>query len=179
MSRNDQKRRDDRVGRILSYFVAISTIIGIPAGLYAYYAGQHAKRVEATFEFYKTYRSDAFQAQWTVLTSRWNAQAAKERQLQQAGDDAALLKLETSLVSDPAGQKAIDAVTAFFDELSACVDYSLCDNNAAVALFQGPATQIAGAFGSYILGVRETYDNKTYGTGLFKTRARQTRWSLF
>jgi hypothetical protein len=88
-------------------------------------------------------------------------------------------KLATSLVSDEEGRKAFAAVLSFFDGLSACVESSLCDRNAAVAVLKGPAYQIASAFGSHIVYVRETYGNKNYGTGLFKTRALEKGISLF
>ena len=39
--------RGDAFSRILSALVAITTILGIPVGLYGYYASQQASRVEA------------------------------------------------------------------------------------------------------------------------------------
>jgi hypothetical protein len=61
--------------------VAISTIIGIPAGLYGYYSNQHDKRVEKTFEFYRTFRSDSLQKDWSLLIGRWNTKAQEARTL--------------------------------------------------------------------------------------------------
>ena len=49
------------LARVLSYLVAITTILGIPIGLYGYYAPQQANRVNRTFDFYKDFRGDGLQ----------------------------------------------------------------------------------------------------------------------
>jgi len=165
------KTADTRFGLILSYLVAISTVIGIPAGLYGYFASQHDKRVETTFEFYKQFRADAFQQDWTLLITRWNANAADAQGRVAQGDMQGLQNLVVSLVSDDKGSAAMERVLSFFDELSACVENALCDHNAAYGLLKDQAEQMADAYGPYIVFIRDKYKNVNYGSGLIKARA--------
>ena len=56
-----RRSRGDVLARVLSYLVAITTILGIPIGLYGYYASQQANRVNRTFDFYRDFRGDGLQ----------------------------------------------------------------------------------------------------------------------
>jgi hypothetical protein len=180
MSKNSSgQQRDDPLGRILSYLVALATIVGIPAGLYGYFAAEHARKVEKTFEFYKDFRGETFQKDLKLLIQRWNSKADEVNKLIAQGHEEGMRELTTSLVTDEEGRKAFAGVLSFFDALSACVEASLCDRNAAVALLKVPATQITSAFGSHIIYIRETNGNGNYGTGLFKMRALEPGISIF
>ena len=55
------------MARVLSYLVAITTILGIPIGLYGYYASQQANRVNRTFDFYKDFRGDGLQKDFSFV----------------------------------------------------------------------------------------------------------------
>jgi hypothetical protein len=72
MQSSSEREPVDKFGKLLSYFVAISTIIGIPTGLYGYLSSIHAKKVERTYEYYRDFRSEAFQKDWILLLNRWN-----------------------------------------------------------------------------------------------------------
>jgi len=52
------RSRGDVLARVLSYLVAVTMILGIPIGLYGYYASQQANRVNRTFDFYRDFRGD-------------------------------------------------------------------------------------------------------------------------
>lgn len=180
MLRSKAKRQEnDALGRILSYLVALATIVGIPAGLYGYFAGQHVKRVEKTFDFYKSFRSDPVQKQFGLLVARWNAASDKLKTLTDQNNDEEIRELATSLVADQEGGTAFEEVLSFFDDLSACVEASLCDRNAAVAVLQKPASQVGSMFGSHILYVRDKYGNEEYGTGVFRIRALKKEITLY
>ena len=180
-SRNDHRTRppDDRLSRILTNLVAVAAILGIPSGLYGYFASAHAQRVDKTFAFYQDFRSTDFQTKYLLLMGRWNAKADQAAQLTKAGDQDGLRKLESAVVADADGQAAFNQVMLLFDGLSACVDNGLCDNNAAASLLRQPAAEIASALGSHIAYVRKTHGNTTYGSGIFKTRALEKSWSVF
>jgi hypothetical protein len=178
MSSTDKNDKDP-LGRILSYLVAISTIIGIPAGLYGYFSSQHDKRVEKTFEFYKTFRSAELEKNWSLLIGRWNNNAKEARALIAQGKTAEFDDFVIGLVAEAPGPGAMEHVLSFFDELSACVSNSLCDGNTAYALFKEPAHQFAGAYGPYVLHVRQEFGNQKYGTGLFQTRALERTLDIF
>jgi hypothetical protein len=176
---SDASKRDDPLGRILSYLVAITTIIGIPAGLYGYYSNQHDKRVEKTFEFYRTFRADSLQKDWSLLVGRWNAKAQEAQTLVRQGNQPAFEKFVILLVDDKEGAPAMEHVLSFFDELTACVSNSLCDQNTAYALFEEPARQFAGAYGTYVLHIRQQFNNGQYGSGLFQSRSLRKTISFF
>ena len=76
---DDEPRRSggDVLARVLSYLVAITTILGIPIGLYGYYASQQANRVNRTFDFYKDFRGDGLQKDFSLLVTRWNEKSAQ------------------------------------------------------------------------------------------------------
>jgi hypothetical protein len=76
---DDAPRRSggDVLARVLSYLVAITTILGIPIGLYGYYASQQANRVNRTFDFYKDFRGDGLQKDFSLLVTRWNEKSAQ------------------------------------------------------------------------------------------------------
>jgi len=179
MATSNPRHRDDPLGRILSYLVAITTIIGIPAGLYGYYAGERTKRVERTVEFYKDFRAEAFQKKWGLLTDRWNKKASEVNKLLDESNYVDLRLLVTSLVEDESGRGALTQVILFFDGLSACVENSLCDGNAAVALFKDPASEFFSIFGSHLIYVRGLYGNHDYAIGISKVRALEKRASIF
>jgi hypothetical protein len=76
---DDKPRRSggDVLARVLSYLVAITTILGIPIGLYGYYASQQTNRVNRTFDFYKDFRGDGLQKDFSLLVTRWNEKSAQ------------------------------------------------------------------------------------------------------
>ena len=88
-------------------------------------------------------------------------------------------RIKLTKVDSGEGAKDISSVLFFFDGLAACVNSSLCDNNAAVTLFNLSAREFASAYGPYILYIRDKYKNEKYGTGVFQTRALKTRCSIF
>jgi hypothetical protein len=177
--------RDDRVGRVLGYCVAVVAILGIPIGLCGYYAGEHAKRVQNTFEFYKDFRSQAFQDKYQALIGAADEKAAvidgimTEFRENAPDRDRKVLEVVTGFTESNNGVKNLSTALLFFDGLAACVNNGLCDRNAAVTLFNVPARDLASAYGPYILFVRARFNNKTYGTGLFQTRALDSEWSFF
>ena len=169
----------DPLGRILSYLVALCTIVGIPAGLYGYYSNQHDKRVEKTFELYKAFRSTSLDDDWSLLIGRWNQKAAEAKNLLRQNKQEEYKNLVIGLFAESPGPRAMERTLSFFDELSACVNNSLCDRNTAYALFQEPAYQFAGAYGPYVVTVRQEFNNKKYGAGLFQARSLEKTFSLF
>jgi len=176
---SSKEKENDSLGRILSYLVAISTIIGIPAGLYGYFSGQHDSRVEKTFEFYSNFRSGELEKDWSLLIGRWNDRAKEAQALVAQNKHAEYAQFVRSIVGESGGPAAMERILSFFDELIACVSNSLCDNNTAYALFKEPAYQFASAYGSYVIYIRQEFDNKKYGTGLFQTRALEKSMSIF
>jgi len=168
--------RGDAFSRILSALVAITTILGIPVGLYGYYASQQASRVDRTFEFYKDFRGDTLQKGFSLLVEQWNAKAAEVEALLAKDDEAGLGQLVTSLLQSDEAQTALAQLVLFFDETYSCVDKALCDNNAAFALLKDPANQIFFMYGSYLTTVRK--HNPNYATGILKVRGLSKTWSL-
>jgi len=183
--KSETPRSDDPLGRILGYCVALVAILGISAGLYGYYSGEHSKRVQNTFEFFKEFRTEGVLGKYQALIDRYNEKAdfiknlmVQHRENVQERDRLVLESIQ-ALIAKADGLEEFSAVLLFFDQLAACVENSLCDNNSAVALFNLPAREFASAYGPYIVSIRDRYKNTEYGTGLFKTRALATRWSLF
>jgi hypothetical protein len=177
--------REDRLGRILGNCVAVVAILGIPIGLCGYYAGEHTKRVQNTFEFYKDFRSQAFQDKYQALINGAEKKDDEiDRIMTRLRDnvqerDQQVIAVITELAEAGDAPKNMSAALLFFDGLAACVKDGLCDRNAAVALFQGPSRELASAYGPYILFIRAKYKNDKYGTGLFQTRALEIEWSVF
>jgi hypothetical protein len=170
----------DRFGKVLSYLVAISTIIGIPTGLYGYMSSIHAKKAERTYEYYRDFRSEAFQRDWLLLFNRWNEKASDVQQILATKDFDRLRRLASGLVNqDDQSKTAFARVVGFFDEAYACVDNSLCDQNVAFFLLKTPASEFVSAFGSHIMYIRQEYKSEKYGTGLFKVRSLDKRFSVF
>ncbi len=130
-----------------------------------------------TFDFYKDFRSDAFQKNWTLLIKQWNSKADDENKLIQAKDYDGLRKLTLSLANNAGVQEALAQTVLFFDEVSSCVDNSLCDRNAAAALFADPAGQIVSSYGYYFVEVQKM--NKLYAVGIFEIRNLEKTWSIF
>lgn len=177
--------REDRLARILGYCVALVAILGIPSGLWGYFAGEHGKRVQNTFEFYKDFRSQAFQDKYQALV---NAMEKKDEAIDRimsdlrdnvAERDKQVLAVIVEVAEAGDMPKNMSTALLFFDGLAACVKNGLCDRNAAGALFQVPSRELGSYYGPYILFIRAKYGNEKYGTGLFQTRALETEWSLF
>jgi hypothetical protein len=139
----------------LSYLIAITTILGIPIGLYGYYASQQANRVNRTFDFYKDFRGDGLQKDFSLLVTRWNEKSAQADGFLKSDDFTGLSQLAAALLQTDETQTALSRLVLFFDEAYSCVDKSLCDNNAAFALLQNPADQIFSMYGSYLATVRQ------------------------
>jgi hypothetical protein len=165
--------------------VAVVAILGIPVGLCGYYAAEHTKRVQNTFEFYKDFRSQAFQDKYQALIGAADEKAAVidgvmvELRDNVTERDRKVLEVVAGFAESNNGVKNLSAALLFFDGMAACVTNALCDRNATVALFNVPARELASAYGPYILFIRERYNNQKYGTGLFQTRALETEWSVF
>jgi hypothetical protein len=166
----------DVLARLLSYLVAVTTILGIPIGLYGYYASQQANRVNRTFDFYKDFRGDGLQKDFSLLVTRWNEKSAQADGFLKSDDFTGLSQLAASLLQTDETQTALSRLILFFDEAYSCVDKSLCDNNAAFALLQNPADQIFSMYGSYLETVRQQHPN--YADGIVKVRAMTKSWSL-
>jgi hypothetical protein len=175
---DDAPRRSsgDVLARLLSYLVAVTTILGIPIGLYGYYASQQANRVNRTFDFYKDFRGDGLQKDFSLLVTRWNEKSAQADGFLKSDDFTRLSQLAASLLQTDETQTALSRLILFFDEAYSCVDKSLCDNNAAFALLQNPADQIFSMYGSYLETVRQQHPN--YADGIVKVRAMTKSWSL-
>ena len=177
--------REDRLGRVLGYCVAVVAILGIPIGLSGYYAGEHTKRVQNTFEFYKDFRSQAFQEKYQSLINVAEIKDGEiDRIMTQFRDNVAerdrkVLEIVVDIAEAGDAPKNMSAALLFFDGLAACVSNGLCDRNAAVALFNVPSRELASDYGPYILYIRAKYQNGKYGTGLFQTRALETEWSVY
>ena len=163
----------------LSHAVSVFTILAIVGGLYGYFSSQHDKRVEKTFEFYKSFRTDPLRKDWALLISRWSESADKAKPLldQEKYDDLSTLVI--SLVSDKDGSEAFNHIADFFDELNSCVEHSLCDRNSAVALLKESANEFIEPYGAYISFLRKKYGNETIGSSIYKVRSMTTEWSLF
>ena len=136
-----RRSRGDVLARVLSYLVAVTTILGIPIGLYGYYASQQANRVNRTFDFYRDFRGDGLQKDFGLLVTRWNEKSVQVDRLLKNDDFAGLSRLAASLLQTDETQTALSRLVLFFDEAYSCVDKALCDNNAAFALLQNPADQ--------------------------------------
>lgn len=171
-----RRARGDALARVLSYLVAITTILGIPIGLYGYYASQQANRVNRTFDFYKDFRGDALQKDFSLLVVQWNEKSAQVNEFIKNDDYAGLSQLAESLLQSDEAQTALTRLVLFFDEANSCVEKSLCDNNAAFALLQNPADQIFSMYGSHLQTIRQQHPS--YADGIVKVRALTKTWSL-
>jgi hypothetical protein len=171
-----ERSRGDILARVLSYMVAITTILGIPIGLYGYYASQQANRVNRTFDFYKDFRGDGLQKDFSLLVVQWNEKSAQVEGFLKNDDYAGLSQLTASLLQNDEAQSALSRIVLFFDEAYSCVDKALCDYDAAYALLQSPADQIFSMYGSYLQTVRQQQSN--YADGIVKVRALTRSWSL-
>ena len=170
------RSRGDVLARLLSYLVAITTILEIPIGLYGYYASQQANRVNRTFDFYRDFRGDGLQKDFSLLVTRWNEKSTQADGLLKNDDFAGLSQLAAWLLQSDESQIALSRLVLFFDEAYSCVDKSLCDNNAAFALLQNPADQIFSMYGSYLATVRQQHPK--YADEIVKVRALSKTWSL-
>jgi hypothetical protein len=177
MSKTDPSRRDDILGKILSYLVAATTILGIPVGLYGYYSTQAANRVDRAFEFYKDFRGDALQKDFSLLVDNWNSHADDVTNLLRGHDEVGLSQLVDSILQPDPERTALTELVMFFDGVYSCVDNSLCDRNTTIALLQSTAGQVFSMYGSYLINVRQK--NSTYAIGIIKVRALTKAWSLF
>jgi hypothetical protein len=133
-------------------------------------------RVNRTFDFYKDFRGDGLQKDFSLLVTRWNEKSAQADGYLKSDDFAGLSQLAASLLQTDETQTALSRLVLFFDEAYSCVDKSLCDNNAAFALLQNPADQIFSMYGSYLATVRQQHPN--YADGIVKVRALSKTWSL-
>jgi len=165
-----RRSRGDVLARVLSYLVAITTILGIPIGLYGYYASQQANRVNRTFDFYRDFRGDGLQKDFGLLVTRWNEKSVQVDRLLKNDDFAGLSRLAASLLQTDETQTALSRLVLFFDEAYSCVD------KAAFALLQNPADQIFSMYGSYLATIRQQHPN--YADGIVKVRALTKTWSL-
>jgi hypothetical protein len=157
------------VRKALSNLVSIFTILAILGGLYGFYSSQRDKRVEKTFEFYKTFRDEPLRDEWGKLISRWNESADKVKPLLDERKDEELRELVISIVEhDPDNKRAFSRVTDFFEEFNSCIENSLCDVNSGVALLKVRAREFIGPYGAYIQFLRNKYDNSTIGSGVYK-----------
>jgi hypothetical protein len=170
------RSRGDVLARVLSYLVAVTTILGIPVGLYGYYASQQANRVNRTFDFYRDFRGDSLQKDFSLLVTRWNEKSGQVDRLLKNDDFTGLSQLAASLLQTDETQTALSRLVLFFDEAYSCVDKSLCDNNAAFALLQNPADQIFSMYGSYLATVRQQHPK--YADGIVKVCSLTKTWSL-
>ena len=125
-----RRSRGDVLARVLSYLVAVTTILGIPIGLYGYYASQQANRVNRTFDFYTDFRGDILQKDFSLLVTRWNENSTQADKFLKNDDYAGLSQLAASLLQTDETQTALSRLVLFFDEAYSCVDKSLFDNNA-------------------------------------------------
>jgi hypothetical protein len=173
------KDGEDRFGRILSHLVSIGTICAIVGGLYGYFSSRHDVRVEKTFNFYKTFRSEPLRKDWALLISRWNGSADKAKPLLDAQKYDELAALVVTLVNDDSGRQAFGHVVDFFDEFYSCVEHSLCDRNSGVALLKDPADEFVEPYGAYISYLRKKYGNNTIGSGVYNVRSMSMEWTLF
>lgn len=179
MPKIDHPRHDDTLGKILSYLVAITTILGIPVALYGYFSSQQASRVDRTFQFYQDFRTAALEDDVNLLVEAWNAKRDEAQKLLDQNDDNGVVKLIESLLKDEKANAALAHVVVFYDGIGSCIDHSLCDANAAMALMKGPADQIVPPYGSYLQAMQST--NPPFAIGIFKVYALRKKWwwSLF
>jgi hypothetical protein len=115
---DDAPRRSsgDVLARLLSYLVAATTILGIPIGLYGYYASQQANRVNRTFDFCKDFRGDGLQKDFSLLVTRWNEKSAQADGFLKSDDFTGLSQLAASLLQTDETQTALSRLILFFDE---------------------------------------------------------------
>jgi hypothetical protein len=157
--------------KALSYVVSVLTILAIVGGLYGFYSSQRDKRVEKTFEFYKTFRADPLRKDWASLMTRWNKSAQKAKSFLDQNKDDDLAALVLSLFDgDDEGKDAFGRVADFFDEFNSCIEHSLCDKNSAIALLEQSAKEFVGAFGPYISVLRKEYGDEKFGSGIYKVK---------
>jgi hypothetical protein len=169
----------DAIEKFLSYLVSIFTICAIVGGLYGYFSSQHDKRVEKTFDFYKTFHTDPLQKDWALLITRWNDSADKVKPLLDQKKYDELATLVISLVDDNSGREAFGHIVDFFDEFYSCVEHSLCDNNSGVALLKVSAEEFIGPYGAYISSLRNKYGNNAVGSGVYKVESMTKQFSIF
>jgi hypothetical protein len=105
--------------------------------------------VQNTFEFYKDFRSQNFQDKYQGLMTLADEKIDDiDRLMTQHRDnvperDRLVLDVIKGYTEVNNGYKNLSAALLFFDGLVACVKSRLCDRNAAVALFNGPAHDLA------------------------------------
>jgi hypothetical protein len=172
--------RPHAVDRFLSRAVALVAIVTMPAGLFGYYQHQHERRVETTLDLYRSFKNGEPQKNWSFLATLWTQQSqVVENALKEKDKDTALLNITSDIIDQKAGAPALAQVLSFFEEVSTCVENSLCDYNAAHALFHNLAHECTGYFGSYILDKRNRPGYQHYADGLIKVNKMIKRPSLF
>jgi hypothetical protein len=107
MPKTDRPSRSDTLAKVLSYLVAITTILGIPVGLYGYYSSQHASRVDRTFDFYKDFRGETLQKDFSLLVAQWNEKSAEVESLLAKKDETGLSQTVASLLQSDEAQTAL------------------------------------------------------------------------
>lgn len=164
--------------RLLAGAVSVFTILAIVGGLYGYFGSQRDKRVEKTFEFYKALHSEPLRTDRALLVSRWNQSAEKAKPLIDGEKYNELAVLVTSLVSDKDGSDSFGRVLDFFDELNSCVQHSLCDQNAVVALLRPSADELIESYGAHIRTLRIQFGDQQFGSSVYKVRSLKVESTL-
>lgn len=165
MEKDNAPRRSEFIGKVLSYLVSLTTILGVPVALYGYFAAQQQSRVDRTFAFYKDFLGSARQDDVNMLVQIWNAKANDAQQFLAKNDQAGLTKLQTALLQEAKASAAIIRIVEFYDGVGTCVANGLCDNATAYALLHDPAYQIVAAYGGYLSTVGKS--GTPFASGIF------------
>lgn len=182
MANIDYKRLSGILGAVLSYLVSITTILGVPIALWGYFAVQQQSRVDRTFEFYKDFHAEGVLEDVNLLVENYQAKKDEIKKVLATPGLEGLEKLQESLVTqDTKANAALIRVVKFYDGVGPCIDHLLCDNDAAVAMLQEPASEIISGYGAY-LSAQQT-NSTTFAKGIFTVgQLKPTTskiWSLF
>jgi hypothetical protein len=172
--KTDDQRHGDVLGRILSYLVAITTILGIPVALYGYFVSQQTSRVDRTFDYYKDFRSGSLQNDVNLLVESWNAKGDEVNKLLAQNDYTGLAQLVKTLAENGQTAGALSRVVVFYDGIGSCIEHALCDAHAAVALLKDSTEQIVPTYGSYLQTIQRT--NPPFAVGIFTVYGLKPKW---
>lgn len=154
----------DRFIRIGKVAGAITLLFGVPYGIFEYIENQHAKRIEHTLEFYRTFNTSPFSGYRERITDVLinnkdyiEAASKNEKELEEA---------IVNILEKSGSEKDLFLLLDFYDGLLVCILKTLCDPDTTERLFANRALEVYMNFYQYIQRLRATSASRGFGVGL-------------